>query len=116
MPLIAWLVALMGSALAGLVAVRTAEVQPAVLVIAVVCIGLGYGFPRFAWLSAILVGSGVFLAYFAARLIGFHPKAPPEPTIYASLIALAPALLFAYLGAATRWFASNGPAIPRRNS
>jgi hypothetical protein len=109
MPLIAWLVAVMGSALAGLVAVKTTEVMPPVFVIAVVCVALGFATPRFAWLSALLVGSGVFASYAVAGLIGYHPKAPPEPNIYASLIAILPAIFFAYVGAGARWLTSGGP-------
>ena len=105
---IALLVALMGSALAGLVAVRTTEVQPAVLVIVVVCMTLGFAFPRLAWLWAVIVGVGVFTAYAVTSLAHVVLKAPPEPNIYASLIALVPAFISAYIGAAARWIAAPG--------
>ena len=108
MPLIALVVALMGSALAGLIAVRTTEVQPAVLVIAIVCTTLGFATPRLAWLWAIVVGLGVFGGYFFAGLAGVPVKAPPEPNIYGSLVALVPAIVFSYVGAGGRWLAGPG--------
>src|SRR5947209_312851 len=88
-------VAFLGSALAGIVAVRTPEVQPAVLVIAIVCTALGFATPRYAWLWAVMVGLGVFGGYFVAGLAGVHVKDPPmmggHENIYGSLIALVPA-------------------------
>lgn len=114
MPLIAFVVAFLGSALAGIVAVRTVEVQPAVLVIAIVCTALGFATPKYAWLWAIMVGLGVFGGYLVAGLVGVHVKAPPEPNIYASLIALAPAFLFAYLGAGLRWITAPPGSIERK--
>ncbi len=105
---IALLVALLGSALAGLVAVRTTEVQPSVLVIAVVCMTLGFAVPRLAWLWSAIVGLGVFAAYAAAAAIHYPVKAPPEPNVYGSLIALLPAFITAYIGAAARWIANPG--------
>lgn len=99
---IALVVALLGAALTGVVSVRTDEVQPAVLVIALVCFGLGFAAPRLAWLWALVVGLGVFGGYFFAGLAGIHVKAPPEPNLFATLIALIPAFLFAYLGAGAR--------------
>jgi len=112
MPLIAWLVAFMGSILAGIVSIRTSEVQPAVLVIAVVCMILGFATPKFAWLWAIIVGLGVFAAYVFAAMIHYPVKSPPEPNIYASLIALAPAFVAAYIGAGARWLAAPGMGTP----
>ena len=108
MPIIAWLVALMGSALAGIVSLRTNEVQPAVFVIAVVCMILGFATPKFAWLWAIIVGIGVFASYVIAGIVHYPVKYPPEPNIYASLIALAPAFVAAYIGAGARWIAAPG--------
>ncbi len=112
MPLIAFVVAFLGSALAGIVAVRATEVQPAVLVIAIVCTALGFATPKFAWLWAIMVGLGVFGGYVLAGLVGIHVKAPPmiegHENVYGSLIALAPAFVFSCIGAAARWIAAPG--------
>jgi hypothetical protein len=116
MPIIAWLVAFMGSALAGIVAVRTSEVQPAVLVIAVVCMILGFATPKYAWLWALIVGLGVFVGYLVARWIGYHPASPAmianRENIFGSLIALAPAFIAAYVGAGARWIAAPGMRSP----
>lgn len=103
-----FLVAILGSALAGLVSVKTTEVQPAVLVITVVCMALGFALPRIAWLWAMIVGLGVFAGYVVCNLIHYTVKAPPEPNIYASLIALVPALITAYIGAGARWLSNPG--------
>lgn len=107
---IAFVVALLGSILTGLVSIRTDEVQPAVLVIAVICMGLGFAVPRLAWLWAIIVGLGVIAGYAFAGLTGIHVKAPPEPHLWATLIALIPAFLFAYLGAGARLISGTNPA------
>ena len=61
---------------------------------------------------AIVVGVGVFLGYVAAGMIGYVPKAPPEPNIYASLVALIPAFVTAYIGAGARWIAAPGIGGP----
>ena len=110
--------AALGAILAGLVAIRATEVQPAVLVIALFCMPLGFVRPRFAWLSAIIVGGGVFLAYWICQLAHIPVVGEPEmsghPSIFGSLIAIAPALVTAYVGAVTRWIA--GPGISAKST
>jgi hypothetical protein len=107
-------VALLSSALCGLVSVRSAEVQPAVIVIGVTCFILGFALPNLAWLWALIVGLGVFLGYLVAGLVHYAVKAPPDPNIYGSLIAFVPAFIAAYLGAAARWIAA--PSMPAGNA
>ncbi|MEA2554158.1 MAG: hypothetical protein QOJ65_2334, partial [Fimbriimonadaceae bacterium] len=66
-------------------------------------------------LWALIVGLGVFCGYVVAGLICFHVKAPPEPNIYASLIALVPAFIAAYIGAGAKWIAVPGIRNPSTN-
>lgn len=97
-----WLLSLIGSLVAGLVAVNTTEVQPAVVVISLFCSGLGYAFPKSWWGHGLIVGVGVFLGYWVARLVHYSVAAPPDPSIAGALVALIPALVFAALGAGAR--------------
>lgn len=77
------------------------EVQPAVLAILVFTALLSFLQPRRAWLWAILLGLSVMLSYFIAEAIGYHAP-PPDPNIFATLIALIPACIGATLGAVLR--------------
>lgn len=95
--------AVLGSVLVGLISIRTTEVQPAVFAIATVCVSLGYWQPDLAWLWATIVGLGVIAGYGAAALMGLHVAAPPEPNIAGCLVALIPAFISAYVGAALKW-------------
>jgi hypothetical protein len=51
----------------------------------------------------LLVGPGVFLTYLLASLFGYVPRSAAEPGPWATLIALIPAMIGTYAGAATRW-------------
>ena len=102
---IALALAILASILTGWVSLNTNEVQPAVIVIGVSCFLLGVAVPRLALLWAAIVGLGVFGGYALAGLLGIAVKAPPEPNIWASLIALVPALVASLLGAFTGHFA-----------
>ena len=107
---IPFIVAAIGAFLAGYVAVHTTEVQPAVLVIALICMALGFASPKLAWLWALTVGGGVFLGYLVCEVAGIPIASPPQPSIYGSLVALIPAFITAYIGASARWLAGPGAA------
>ncbi len=87
---------------AGYVDLHQSEVQPTVLLIAIFSLVMGFIKPKTAWLAAFIIGSSIFVVHLIAELSGFKPRYPVEPGIYGSLLALAPAFLFAYLGVFAR--------------
>ncbi len=94
--------ALLGALLAGWIDFNNDEPQAAVLVILVVTFILGFLLPGRAWLWAIIVALGLPTVYLLATAQGYRPTSPPSPAWYASLLALIPAFIGAYLGALGR--------------
>jgi len=102
LPWICFAVALAGGIFAWWVDSRNDEPQAAVLVILMVTFTLGFLVPRRAWLWAVITGICLPLGYLLARTAGYLPAAPVEPGWYASIIALIPAFIGAYMGALAR--------------
>jgi hypothetical protein len=102
LPWICLVLALAGGIFAWWVDSRNDEPQAAVLVILVVTFVVGFLVPRRAWLWAIITGVCLPVGYLLARTLGYLPAAPLEPGWYASVIALIPAFIGAYLGALAR--------------
>jgi hypothetical protein len=96
------ILALAGGIFAGWVDFNNDEPQAAVLVILVVTILLGLIMPKLAWLWAIMVALSLPAVYLFATSLGYQPVSPPSPGWYASLLALIPGFIGAYLGALTR--------------
>jgi len=97
------LTAILLGLLIGYVDSRADEVQPAIMLILIFTFVLGFLHSRFAWLWAILIGSGIFSSYLIRFAFGMTPPHPPEPNAFATLIALIPAFIGAYTGVAARW-------------
>ncbi len=95
--------ALLLGATAGAVDLTQSEVQPTVLLIVVSTCLLGFVRPRLAWAWALVIGSSILAAHLIASLAGYRPRYPVQPNVFATLIALVPALIGAYFGAAARW-------------
>ena len=95
-------IALTGAFIAGAVDFNNNEPQAAVIVIVAFAGLLGFIQPRTAWLWAVIVGLGIPVVYLVATALGYHSKGVPEPGWYASLIALIPAFISAYLGVLVR--------------
>jgi hypothetical protein len=102
LPWICFVLAWVGGIFAWWVDSRNDEPQAAVLVILMVTFSLGFLVPRRAWLWAIITGVCLPAGYLLARTVGYLPAAPPEPGWYASIIAIIPAFIGAYLGALAR--------------
>jgi hypothetical protein len=96
------ILALAGGMFAGWVDFNNDEPQAAVLVILVVTFLLGLMRPKLAWLWAISVALCLPAVYLVASSLGYRPVSPPSPGWYASLLALIPAFIGAYLGALGR--------------
>ena len=89
--------------IAGIIDLFQSEVQPAVFIVSFFSFVSGLLKPKSAWLSACIIGSGVFFAHFIANALDVKVSFPPKPGIGATLIAIIPAMLSAYLGSLT-WF------------
>lgn len=102
---LAWIcffIALCAAAFAGWVDFNNDEPQAAVLVILVITGLLGWLLPGKAWLWAIIVALGLPAMYLTLHALGYQPVSPPSPGWYASLLALIPAFIGAYMGAVGR--------------
>jgi hypothetical protein len=82
--------------------VHSVEVQPTVALLLLFSAFLGFARPRHPWRWGLLMGASVPLAYAVLWLAGIAPRAQPEPNVAATLLALIPAMLGAYDGAALR--------------
>jgi hypothetical protein len=96
------ILAIAGGIFAGWVDFNNDEPQAATLVIMVVTFLTGMILPKKAWLWAIIVTLCLPGVYLIARELGYRPVSPPNPGWYASLIAIIPALIGAYLGTLAR--------------
>lgn len=110
LPWICLVLALAGGIFAWWVDSRNDEPQAAVLVILVVTFVVGFLVPRRAWLWAIITGMCLPVGYLLARAVGYLPATPLEPGWYASVIALIPAFIGAYMGALARVLLSSATA------
>jgi hypothetical protein len=99
---ICFVLALAGGIFAWWVDSRNNEPQAAVFLILMVTFLLGLLVPHRAWLWAIITGVCLPVGYLLARAVGYLPTTPLEPGWYASIIALIPAFIGAYLGALAR--------------
>ncbi|MCU7495974.1 MAG: hypothetical protein HF314_17065 [Ignavibacteria bacterium] len=97
------LASLLFGAVSGFVDIKASEVQPAALLIIIFTCFLGFIQPRNAWLSALITGSSILAAHLISPFWGLYPDYPVEPSVWATTIALIPAFLGAYIGAAAGW-------------
>lgn len=79
------------------------EVQAAILVILAVTFVAGSLMPGKAWQWAMIVALCLSAVYLVATQLGYQSVSPPSPGWYASLIALIPAFIGAYVGALARF-------------
>lgn len=101
------IIAVVFGTIAGYVDVNASEVQPAALLIIIFTCFLGFIQPRNAWVAALLVGSSILVAHLLSPVLGYHTMDPVEPNIWETSIALVPAFLGAYIGAAAGWAISS---------
>lgn len=97
-----WVMALTLGSIVGLIDMQAKEVQlPALLVLVFAGIP-GYLHPRRAWLWAITIGASILLVHLLAGLFGYTAPYAVEPNVFATLIALIPAFIGAYMGVLLR--------------
>lgn len=90
------------AAFTGWVELHSDEVQATVALLLLFTALLAFARPERPWLWGVLMAAAVPLAYLVAPLLGVTPRSQPEPNLAATLLALIPALLGAYTGAALR--------------
>jgi hypothetical protein len=79
------------------------DVQPVAAALLVFGFGFGASRPGRAWLYAVALFAAVPLSGVWADAVSYHPGLVKPAPLYESVIALVPALLGAYTGAAARW-------------
>jgi hypothetical protein len=84
---------------AGLVDFHNNEPQPAAAVLLVSGALLGFARPRGAWRWGVIAALGIPAVYLAGGALGFKPIDVMHPNIFASLVALIPAMIGVYAGA-----------------
>jgi ABC-type multidrug transport system permease subunit len=91
-----------GGLIAGWVDFNNDEPQAAAIVVILCAALLGFAQPRNAWRWAIVIALGIPVVYLIATTLGLQPRTPPEPGLYASLLALIPSFISAYGGVLIR--------------
>jgi len=91
----------------GLVDFRSNEVQNAVLLIVSSTFVFGLFMPRSAWRRAVPIGLGVPAIHYVAMWVGVKPPYPVQPGIYATFLAVIPALIGSYAGVFVRWLSAS---------
>jgi hypothetical protein len=81
----------------------TDDVQPVAAALLLFGFGFGLHRPRRAWRAALVLFMAVPLSGLWADVVSYHPGVPGPPHPAESIVALIPALLGAYAGAAARW-------------
>ena len=99
-----WLypLALCLGALTGYLDLHASEVQPIVLLLLLFTATLGFAQPRHAWRWGMILGLSICCTHVAAHLLGYKTY-PIQPNVLASLLALIPSFIGAYVGAGIRW-------------
>jgi hypothetical protein len=81
----------------------TDDVQPVAAALLVFGFGFGISRPGRAWLYALVLFAAVPLSGVWADAVSYHPGLVKPAPLYESVVALIPALLGAYAGAAVGW-------------
>jgi len=99
---------LMGALIFGLLTgwldFNATEVQLSALMVIAFSFGFSVANPKMAWLIALLMGGGIPVFAFVARLLGFTPVDQSHSVWYAGIILpLAIAFVAAYAGVLFQW-------------
>lgn len=86
------------SLLCGIIDLNQRKVQiPALFVLLTSAIG-GSANTKYFWLSALIIGGGIFLSHLIALFIGCNPPYQVEPNIFSTFLALIPAFIGGTIG------------------
>jgi hypothetical protein len=89
---------------------QTDDNLPSVALIGVPCLLFGLLWPRHAWRWGLAIGIGVPLWHFVGSAFGYHAVYPVQPNLFATFLALVPALIASYVGARIRSWTGARPA------
>jgi hypothetical protein len=91
--------------------IKTDDALPSLVMIGIPCLVFGLLWPRHAWRWGLLIGIGVPLWHFVGGAFGFRAASPVQPNLFATFLALFPAMVACYLGAGIRgWTGARPPA------
>jgi hypothetical protein len=90
---------------------RTDDALPAILLLGIPCFVFSIIWSRHPWRWGLLIGIGIPLWHIVGTSLGYHAVSPAQPNRFASLLALAPAMIASYFGSAMRAWTS-----PRRHA
>jgi hypothetical protein len=94
----------LGAAVVGWLNLHTTDdVQPVAAALLVFGFGFGLHRPGRAWLYALVLFAAVPLSAVWAHVVSYHPGVVRPAPLYETAVALVPALLGAYAGAAVGW-------------
>ncbi len=88
--------------------IRTDDALPSVILIGAPCLLFALIWPGRAWRWGLLIGGGVPFLHFAGAALGYRAAYPVQPNLFASFIALLPAMAASYLGAGIRSWTGAG--------
>jgi hypothetical protein len=88
--------------------IRTDDALPSVILVGAPCLLFALIWPRHAWRWGLLIGGGIPLCHFAGAALGYRAAYPAQPNLFASFIALLPAMAASYLGAGIRAWTGAG--------
>ena len=100
---------------AGLIDFHSHEPQAAAGVLLVLGSLLGFARPTRMWRWGVIIALGIPAVYLAGRAMGYTAASWPQPNIFASLLALIPAMIGVYGGAIVRRVSGRKSAGVSRN-
>jgi hypothetical protein len=107
--LLRWALLGLGAAVVGWLNFHASDdVQPVAAALLLFGFGFGAHRPRMAWLFALVLFAAVPISGAWADAVSYHPGQVKPAPLYESIVALIPALLGAYGGAAVGWTVRRG--------
>jgi hypothetical protein len=90
--------AIVAAVFIGWIDFHATEPQPTALLLIIFGAIFGFLRSRSAWRWAIILGVSLFVTELIFPWFGLHPIDPPQPNVFATLLALIPAFVGTYAG------------------
>lgn len=88
---------------------KTDDIFPSLVLLGVPTVVFGAVEPWRAWRWGLLVGAGIPLCHLVGLAFGYHAPYPVQPNVFATFLALLPALAAGYAGALLRLLLAPAP-------